>query len=142
MSDRIRLAVSIIAAIALGLISIIAPVFVLSQTHYDAPLFPLVRSGVEGISFLTLAFLLLSGVLLGIACPRHPLFIGVCTMAAFPLLAIAEISVSPTSHNLWPFEFIIYGFVSLIAVLGAFIGSFIYRRTHKQAQPLTGANVG
>jgi hypothetical protein len=131
MSGRIRLAVSIIAAVALGLISIIAPVFVLSRTHYDAPLFPLVRSGIEGMSSLTFAFLLVSGVLLGIAFPRHPLLLGICTMAAFPLLAIAEISVSPTSHNLWPFEFVIYGLVSLIAVLGAFIGRFIYRRTHK-----------
>lgn len=135
MSERIRLAVGIIAAVILGLVSVIAPVFVLSQTHYDAPLFPLVRSGVEGMSSLALTFLLLSGVLLGIVCPRHPLLLGASTMSAFPLLAIAEMSVSPTSHNLWPFEFVIYGFVSLVAVLGAFIGSFIYRRTHKQAQP-------
>jgi hypothetical protein len=133
MSERIRLAVAIIAAIALGLVSVIAPVFVLSRTRYDAPLFPLVRSGVEGMSFLTLVFLLFSGVLLGIACPRHPLLVGVCTMAVFPLLAFAEMSASPTSHNLWPFEFAIYGFVSLIAVLGAYIGRFIYRRTNKQA---------
>ena len=45
-----------------------------------------------------------------------------------PIFAIAEIMVSSTSHNLWPLEFAIYGFVSLNAILGAFLGRFMQRR--------------
>jgi integral membrane sensor domain MASE1 len=45
-----------------------------------------------------------------------------------PIFAVAEIMVSSTSHNLWPLEFAIYGFVSLSAIVGAFLGRLIQRR--------------
>ncbi len=49
-------------------------------------------------------------------------------MAAFPFFIFAEIFVRPTSHNLWPFEFLLYAFIGLIAVAGAFIGKYIRSR--------------
>ena len=46
----------------LGVISIVLPTFFLTDIkEYDAPLFPIVRTGLEGISLWSFGLLLLSG---------------------------------------------------------------------------------
>jgi len=116
---------SFVCAALHGLGAVNLPVWLLSLRPYTAPLFPLLRTGVEGLSFLTFIFLFVSGLLLGLFARGHPFLLGIATMGLFPLLAIAEIVVSPTSHNLWPLEFMIYGFVSLSAVLGVYFGRYV-----------------
>lgn len=117
----------------MGLISIIAPVFILSRKHYDSPLFPWVRTGIEGMSSLSALLLFLSGLALGYKFPKHPFLVGICTMAAFPLLAFIEMLADSKSHHLFPIEFFICGLISLIAVVGAYIGRSVYGFTHKQS---------
>src|SRR6266446_9863813 len=53
------------AATLLGLLAIVAPFWILDLRRYSAPLFPLIRSGVEGMSLLTLVFLFCAGFLVG-----------------------------------------------------------------------------
>ena len=113
-----------IAAASLGLASIIAPVFILGVRRYEAPLFPAVRSGIEGLSSLSALLLLVSGLFLGSLVPKRPLLVGVCTMSAFPLMALAEMIVAPASHNMWPLEILIYGVLTVPAIVGAFAGRF------------------
>ena len=36
--------------------------------------------------------------------------------------------VDPYSHNLWPIEFIVYGFMTIPGIFGAYIGAFIRKR--------------
>jgi hypothetical protein len=121
---RVWLVFTFAAASLLGLVAVLAPVWVLDLRRYAAPLFPLLRSGVEGMSLLTLVFLFCAGFLVGCFGVGHPFLLGIATVALLPILAIAEMSVSSTTHNLWPLEFIIYGVISLCAVAGAFIGRF------------------
>ena len=125
--QRFSIVLTLAAASLLGLLAIIAPVWVLDLRRYTAPLFPLIRSGVEGMSLLTLVFLFCAGFLVGCFGPGHPLLLGIATVALLPILAIAEMSVSSTTHNLWPLEFMIYGLISLCAVAGAFAGRFAIR---------------
>jgi hypothetical protein len=122
--QRFWLVFTLATASLLGLLAIVAPVWILDLRRYTAPLFPLIRSGVEGMSLLTLVFLFCAGFLVGCFGVGHPLLLGMATVALLPILAIAEMSVSSTTHNLWPLEFIIYGVISLCAVAGAFAGRF------------------
>src|SRR5207253_2206504 len=48
--QRLGLIFSFAATSLLGLLAIVVPVWVLDLRRYTAPLFPLIRSGVEGIS--------------------------------------------------------------------------------------------
>ena len=123
---------SFICAALLGIGAVILPVWILSLRPYTAPLFPLVRTGVERMSYLTFILLFVSGLLLGLLGRGHPFLLGLATLALLPLLAIAEMVASPTSHNLWPIEFVIYGFISLSAVLGTYIGRYVQKRIRKR----------
>jgi hypothetical protein len=122
--QRFWLVFTFAVAALLGLLAIVAPVWILDLRRYSAPLFPLIRSGVEGMSLLTLVFLFCAGFLTGCFGVGHPLLLGIATVALLPILAIAEMSVLSTTHNLWPLEFIIYSVISLCAVAGAFTGRF------------------
>jgi hypothetical protein len=45
----------------------------------------------------------------------------IATMAAFPVIAIVELPIHPTSHNLLPFEFMFYAVEAIPAVVGGMI---------------------
>ena len=122
---------SFVCAALLGIGSVILPVWILSLRPYTTPLFPLIRTGVEGMSYITLILLFVSGLSLGLLGRGHPFLLGVATLVLLPLLAIAEIFASPTSHNLWPLEFAFYGLISLSAVLGAYIGRYVQSKIRK-----------
>lgn len=131
MKKNAEVFVAAMVSSVMGLISIIAPVFILSLKHYEAPLFPWVASGIENVSLLTVFLLVLSGLALGYKFPKQPFLLGICSMAAFPLLAIIEMLVDSSSHNLFPLEFLYYGVISLIAVVGAYIGRSLHALIHK-----------
>ncbi len=122
----IRYLTGLPTAMGLGLASVWLPVVILElPPPPQGGLFPFIFAGVEGMSLLTLILLFASGIMLGlIFCnhPLHPLVFGFATMTALPALAFVEMAQNPYSHNLWPFEFVIYGFVSLFAVGGAYAG--------------------
>ena len=121
-----RYLIGLPTAIGLGLTSVCLPVVILQlPPPPQGGLFPFVFAGVEGMSLLTLILLFASGIMLGLVFSTHllhPLVFGFTTMAAFPVLAFVEIAQNPFSHNLLPIEFVMYGFVSLFAVGGAYAG--------------------
>ena len=141
MSRALRMKVVGATAVVMGLASVCLPVFVFNLPMYPAPLFPVVRTAVEELSWLALILLFASGLPLGSlsSSPIQPLVFGVLTTVALPLLAVAEIIVAPRSHNLWPFEFLIYIILSLPAVVGAYLaygirGAFRKTRTGAVAE--------
>jgi hypothetical protein len=128
----------------LGLISIIIPpLWIVDVKAYESPLFPMVRTGIEGMSRWTLLFLFSSGMFLGVIYPRHePLYgmflgfiyskhellLGISTMSLFPILAFLEMMTDHDSHSIWPIEFVIYGFCTIPGIIGAYIGAFIRKK--------------
>ena len=113
----------------LGLLSLILPVLCSSQARVQAPLFPLVATGVEHMTLATFVLLFLSGVLLGGAFKGKASWVAsFLVFAAMPLIIVAEGIVDRTSHNLLPFELAMYGVLSLITLLGAGIGVLMRRK--------------
>jgi len=110
----------------LGLLSIILPTFFLPDLkRYDSPLFPTVRTGIEGISMWSFLFLFLSGFGLKLMSKLPPWKIGLMTMVLFPVMAIFEIFVDVSSHNMLPIEIIFYAVYSFPAIIGAYVAQTI-----------------
>lgn len=109
----------------LGLAAIVIPPLLLPVKHYEAPLFPLIRTGIEAFSFLSMVLLILCGIIAGMLSPAHKYLWGFASVSLFPLISIAEMIVDPSSHKLWPIEFTLtYGFFFLFTLLGALLGKF------------------
>lgn len=123
------LVLSCVAAAGLGVAAVVLPVHGNpALQHYDSPLFPDVRRGIEGMNGASLVFLALAGFIPAAFGRAHPLLIGVATMALFPFMSFAEMIADPTSHNLWPFEWVLYGVETAPGILGAFLGRRFKRR--------------
>jgi hypothetical protein len=109
-----------LAAGALGLLAIaLPPLLDPGSRRYDAPLFPLVRAGVESFGLLSAFLLFLAGAIVGARRPPRAWLWGMATLLPLPLLALAEVLVDPTSHNLLPLEFASYVVLAMPAAVGA-----------------------
>ena len=112
----------------LGMLSIILPVFILADLKpYESPLFPLIRTGIEGISIYSLSFLFLSGLIVKLVSKIPFGKIGLMSMALFPLAAICEMIIDSSSHSMFPFEFIFYAIYTIPAIIGAAVSQVIKR---------------
>ena len=118
--------ISIVTIAILGMSSIVLPVFFLDDLkHYDSPLFPLIRTGIEGISMYSLSFLIFSGFIVKLFSDVPSWKIGLMSMILFPLAAICEMIADSSSHNMFPIEFIFYGFCTIPAIIGAYTSQLI-----------------
>ena len=89
------------------------------------------KVGFHESPFFLLAELLplfLIGVMAGFFNPKNAWLWGISTMSLFPVLAFIEMMKDPYSHNLWPIEFIMYGFMTIPGIIGAYIGTFIRKK--------------
>jgi hypothetical protein len=119
---------ALIAISILGMLSIILPVFILADLKpYESPLFPLIRTGIEGISIYSLSFLFLSGFIVKLFSNIPFWKIGLMSMVLFPLATICEMIADSSSHNMFPFEFIFYGIYTIPAIIGAAASQVIKR---------------
>jgi hypothetical protein len=117
---KVKNVLALIAISILGILSIILPVFILPDLKaYESPLFPLLRTGIEGISIYSLSFLLLSGFIVKLFSSISFWKIGLMSMVLFPLAAICEVIFDSSSHNLFPFEFVFYAIYTIPAIIGA-----------------------
>ena len=116
----------LVAVSILGIASMIVPVYILGDSlkQYESPLFPLLRTGLEGFSAYSLLFLVLSGFIVKLFSDVSAWKIGLMSMALLPLTAICEMIVDSSSHNLLPIEFILYCFYTIPAIIGAYISQF------------------
>jgi hypothetical protein len=117
-----------IAISILGMLSLILPVFILGDLKpYESPLFPLIRTGIEGMSIYSLSFLFLSGFIVKLFSKASFWKIGLMSMTLFPLATFCEMIFDPTSHNMFPFEFILYVIYTIPAIIGAAASQFMKR---------------
>jgi hypothetical protein len=129
------LAWCVFAAIA-GLCSLVLPPYIseggLPDPPYGSPLIPWfalawanVRSGASALCFLSL------GLALGLAQPKRWWVLALAATVFPPLLLTINIifdwTRDPTSHNLFPFEFLVCAIISSPVLVGAFLG-FLSRR--------------
>lgn len=119
--DRSRLVGGLLAVSALGLACVVVPVLGTSPLM-PAPLFPLIRTGVEKLTWVPIAALGALGLAVGLGtrlpCGRAAL----ASVAVFPMAAIAEIVVDSSTHNLIPFEVGMYLMLAVPVWLMAWVG--------------------
>ena len=129
-----RYAIALPTAIGLGLASVFLAVVILQIPPNRESNFPFIFAE---FSWLTLILLFASGIMLGLIFSiksHHPLIFGFATMAAFPVLAFADMAQNPYTHNLWPIEFVMYGLVSLLAVGGAYAGRALLQAADRRGR--------
>jgi hypothetical protein len=99
---------------------------------YGHPLIPWFASAFANFSFFpTLTLLFVLGAVLGLAQPRWwPL--SCCLTVSLPIVLNAinmrhDLTIDPTSHNLFPFEFAILMFFALPALTAGMLASLVRR---------------
>ena len=117
----------VIVAAVLGFISIISPPYLIpgkEVVFYEASLFSFIQTAIKKLSILpTTVLLILSGGFVGYLKPEKWRLLGFSTILLFPIASISEMFLYPTTHNLWPLEFLVYGVLSIPPLIGALIGS-------------------
>jgi len=123
MNKAVRPIVEVVITALSGFGAFIAPIVLDPPAAWpQAPLFPIVREAVENVrpgSFIALAIV---GLLAGVLASAHWVLLGLAAVVLFPLCTIAEMIADPTSHNLFPFEFVMYAVFSIPAVVAAGLG--------------------
>ncbi len=123
--------IAVLAVVAvLGIACIVIPV--LDQPLKPAPLFPLLHTGIEKMGVLPIALLAALGLVAGLATGAPVWAIAITSVALLPCAAIAEIVKDGTSHNLIPFEIIMYGFMAIPVLAMAAVGRFARNRFSKR----------
>jgi hypothetical protein len=124
---------SFILATILGFVSVVLPPYVIPNgirvtrgSPVDLIIFPIIATASANFAlFPTIILMFITGCVLGFIRPHIWWFLGLSTMALFPIADMVEMSVAPTSHNLWPIQFILDAILASPAILGAFMGSRI-----------------
>ena len=119
----------VIIAAVLGFISITSLPYIIpgkKVVSYEASLFTFIQTAIENLSILpTTSLLILSGGFVGYLKPENWRLLGFSTIVLFPIASIFEMFLNPTTHNLWPLEFLVYGVLSIPPLIGALLGSKI-----------------
>lgn len=135
---RARLPLGWLAAALLGgLGCVVLPPFLLpvspGKPAYGWPLIPWLALAMANLRVgASLACFLGLGLGLGAAQPRWWWLLGPAAMALTPALHAVNLvhdwTRDATSHNLFPFEFLMLGFLSSPVLLGVLLGSWLRRR--------------
>ena len=106
-----------LAGMAIGLVILAVPTL---MSHGWPGSFPkLLRDVVERMGMIHLYLLFLSGVGWGLVVDRPYSRWGAASqLGSFPIFAVIQMFMDPTSHNLWALEFMIYGFLAMVALAG------------------------
>lgn len=120
----------------IGFACFIIPQFFVKEidlASHSSNLQELVTYSYKKVIFLpTMVLLVLSGIITGFVVKRLCVLLGMSSIIVFLLVAIYEIMTQPSSHSLWPIEFIVYFVFSIPAIIGACIGKNIAERQKDQ----------
>lgn len=137
MHQPARTAIELTASAVAGFAAFLAPLIIVPPPKlFASPLFPLVRTAVENPRMASFIGLAIVGACGGFFGRSSWMLLGLVTMGIFPLCALAEIAKDSTSHNLLPFELIMYGVFSFAGVIGAGIGRLIHRAVNRPSAPI------
>lgn len=131
---------AILLSAGLGLVAVVTPAFFMTTApSHRSPLFRLVHVAVEGFGLAAVFGLFADGLITRLAFRAPFWLIGLSSMAAFPIMAIAEMLIDPRSHSLFPVEFFFYAAECLFATLGAIVGGAWFRLLGWRRKALHGA---
>jgi hypothetical protein len=82
----------------------------------------------NGYNMMTAILFLLTGITVGLKTRLSPWLTGIALISVLPVLAIIESLVFRGSHNLIPFELIMYFLWSLPAIAGVYVGRLMYNK--------------
>lgn len=85
----------------------------------------------NGYTILAGVLLFVSGLLTGYFLKLNPWLSGLSMILIFPLATLYEGTVYRGSHNLLPFEFIIFFLFALPVIVGVYIGKYVSKRYSK-----------
>ena len=106
-----------------GLLAVSIPVLVNPEPWYDSPLLPFVRTTVERMGGGALILLFFTAAAVGATIRGISIALAsFAFLALLPLTTVAEISVDPRSHSLWPFELAIYLMLAVVPAVGLWVG--------------------
>jgi hypothetical protein len=75
--------------------------------------------------------LLIAGIAVGYLMELKPWLAGICLILIFPLTSLYEGTIYRGSHNLIPFEFLVFILYALPSICGAYLGKWLSDRAEK-----------
>lgn len=99
------------------------------RADHTLPPFTLQKLGIDHFQPISVAFLLISGIIGSLVVGRGRWAIaGLSTMLAFPIIVLVEMLRDSTSHNLFPFELISYAVLTIPGLTAAAITDWLRGR--------------
>jgi hypothetical protein len=74
---------------------------------------------------------LIAGLAVGYLMELKPWLAGICLILIFPITALYEATIYRGSHNLIPFEFLVFILYALPSLVGAYLGKWLSDRAEK-----------
>ena len=93
------------------------------------------RNPIDGMQPSSMVWLALIGLAAGVASPRFGLICAPAAMLPWVGRAIWEMGMDPTSHNLFPFEFAMYGVFAVGCSVAAWLGGWLGRLLRVRSTP-------
>lgn len=81
------------------------------------------------LTFPAIMLFVITGFLVGYFWQLNPWFTGLSLYFVFPMVSLIEATIYKGSHNLIPFEFVIFFGFSLPAIIAAYLGKFVYQKS-------------
>lgn len=92
---------------------------VLLENGWHESVLVVAGTSIEQLSLATVILLFVSGFVWGMIVRRpYSIYGASMGLLCFPLLAILEVLKDPTSHNLLPFEFLVYAVLTGVSLCG------------------------
>jgi hypothetical protein len=74
---------------------------------------------------------LIAGLAVGYLMELKPWLAGICLILIFPITVLYEATVYSGSHNLIPFEFLVFILYALPSLVGAYLGKWLSDKSEK-----------
>ena len=81
-----------------------------------------IAGSIKHLTLFQILCLLLGGAIISFVSRTQPALIAMSFIAYLPVIMAYDLCISPTSHNLLPFELLMYGFFALVVLVGAVLG--------------------
>lgn len=138
MSKKIgNIIVLFVACPLSGLIANFIPVIISHPNDYRFGFPPLVYAFADEGSITAILLLLIVGLISAYFSTVKPWKIGLAIVILMPIMAIAETTVNPESHNLLPIEIVItYPYMTLFGAGSAFLGKLLKKKIKTEAKEI------